>query len=250
MRTPLAMSRVFANVPMSGHTVCMTTRRERLRAATFEEIKTAALSQIAETGGPSLSLRGVAREIGMSPAGLYRYYDGRHELLTDLIADAYNDLATAVESAIDADGDSTHDRFAAGMRAYRRWALEHPNQFLLIFGTPIPGYEAPEDGPTVEGNRRMGEAFFSVGVEAWRRGELHAVSLGRPTIEAERNLAAEIDPEMPPALVPVMLGTWAHFHGLVTLEILHQFHWLYGDDSDALFEGEIERLLDGVGLVG
>jgi AcrR family transcriptional regulator len=228
----------------------MTTRRERQRAATFEEIKTAALSQIAEVGAPSLSLRGVAREIGMSPAGLYRYYDGRDELLTDLIADAYNDLAAAVESAIGVGGDSMHDRFAAGMRAYRRWGREHPNRFLLIFGTPIPGYEAPEGGPTVEGNRRMGEAFFAVGVEAWRRGELRPASLGRPTTGGERNLAAEIDPELPPALVPMMLGTWAHFHGLVTLEILHQFHWLYGDESDALFEGEIERLLDGIGLVG
>ena len=228
----------------------MTTRRERLRAATFEEIKTAALSQIAEVGGPSLSLRGVAREIGMSPAGLYRYYDGRDALLTDLIADAYNDLATAVELAIAGGGDSSHDRFAAGMRAYRRWGLEHPNRFLLIFGTPIPGYEAPEHGPTVEGNRRMGQAFFSVGVEAWRRDEFRPVSLGRPTTEGERSLAAKIDPAMPPELVPVMLGTWAHFHGLVTLEILHQFHWLYGDDGEALFESEMERLLAGIGLTG
>ena len=226
----------------------MTTRRERLRAATFEEIRTAALSQIAEVGGSALSLRGVAREIGMSPAGLYRYYDGRDELLTDLIAEAYNDLATAVESAIDERGGSPHDRIAAGMRAYRRWALEQPNRFLLIFGTPIPGYEAPEDGPTVEGNRRMGEAFFSVGVDAWRRGQMPPVALGRPTTEGERNLAAEIDPEMPPELIPVMLGTWAHFHGLVTLEVLNQFRWLYGDDGEALFESEIERLLDGIGL--
>ncbi len=241
---------MFAKLPVSGHTDTMTTRRERLRAATFEEIKTAALSQIAEVGGSSLSLRGVAREIGMSPAGLYRYYDGRDELLTDLIADAYKDLATAVESAIDEGGDSPHDRFAAGMRAYRRWALEQPNRFLLIFGTPIPGYEAPDDGPTVEGNRRMGEAFFSVGVDAWRRGQMPPVALGRPTTEGERNLAADIDPEMPPEFIPVMLGTWAHFHGLVTLEVLNQFRWLYGDDSEVLFESEIERLLSGLGVSG
>jgi AcrR family transcriptional regulator len=243
------MSRVFAKRAVSGHTDSMTTRRERLRAATFEEIKAAALSQIAEVGGPSLSLRGVAREIGMSPAGLYRYYDGRDDLLTDLIADAYNDLASAVESAIADGGASTRDRFAAGMRAYRRWALEYPNRFLLIFGTPIPGYEAPEDGPTVEGNRRMGEAFFSVGVEAWRRGEIPVVTPSRPPTEGERGLAAEIDPEMPPELIPVMLGTWAHFHGLVTLEVLNQFQWLYGDDGEALFESETERLLTGIGLV-
>ncbi|MCL1595560.1 MAG: TetR/AcrR family transcriptional regulator [Actinomycetia bacterium] len=227
----------------------MTTRRERLRAATYEEIKTAALAQITAVGGSSLSLRGVAREIGMSPAGLYRYYDGRDELLTDLITDAYNDLATTVESAMDAGGDSMHDRFAEGMRAYRRWGLEFPNRFLLIFGTPIPGYEAPEAGSTVEGNRRMGEAFFAVGAEAWRRGQLSVPTSARTATKGERDLAFEIDPQMPPQLVPVMLGTWAHFHGLVTLEVLGQFQWLYGDRSDVLFESEIERLLAGIGLM-
>ncbi len=239
---------MFAYARVFGQTAPMTTRRERLRTATFEEIKAAALSQIAEVGGPGLSLRGVARAIGMSPAGLYRYYDGRDDLLTDLIADAYADLASVVESAIDAGADSPRERFAAGIRAYRRWGLEHPNRFLLIFGTPIPGYEAPEDGPTVAGNRRMGEAFFSVGVDAWRRGEFAPVPLGRAVTEGERSLAAEIDPDLPPALVPVMLGTWAHFHGLVTLEILNQFQWVYGDETGMLFDSEMERLLDGIGL--
>jgi AcrR family transcriptional regulator len=226
----------------------MTTRRERLRAATIDEIKSAALSQIAESGGPSLSLRRVAREIGMSPAGLYRYYDARDDLLTDLIADAYNDLADAVEEGISADAATPSERFAAGIRAYRAWAITFPNRFLLIFGTPIPGYEAPVDGPTVDANRRMGEALFGVGVEAWRTGQMTVPELGREATESEHELAASIDPDMPVELVPAMLGTWAHFHGLVTLEVLHQFNWMYGDDTEVFFEGEIERLLTSLGL--
>ena len=226
----------------------MTTRRERLRAATFEEIKTAALAQITEVGGPSLSLRGVARAIGMSPAGLYRYYDGRDELLTDLIAEAYNDLADAVESGIEDEGGSMRDRFLAGIRAYRRWGLDQPNRFLLIFGTPIPGYEAPTDGPTVEASRRMGAAFFVIGAEAWRSGRVPPWTPQRPPTDAERELAVGIDQDLPAELVPVMLGTWAHFHGLVTLEILGQFRWLYGEDGEVLFESEIARLVDGIGF--
>ena len=226
----------------------MTTRRERLRAATIHEIKAAALSQIAESGGPSLSLRGVAREIDMSPAGLYRYYDGRDALLTDLIADAYNDLADAVEAGIAASEGTPAEMLAAAARAYRAWAIDFPNRFLLIFGTPIPGYAAPEDGPTVEANRRMGQALFTAGFAAWRSGSRVVPEIGREATPGERELAALIDPDMPEVLVPAMLGTWAHFHGLVTLEILHQLNWMYGDSVDVFFEGELERSMRSMGI--
>jgi AcrR family transcriptional regulator len=248
MRTLFALSSVFAQLFDVRKTGSMTTRRERLRASTIEEIKAAALRQIAESGGPSLSLRGVAREIGMSPAGLYRYYDGRDDLLTDIITDAYNDLADAVEAGIASGGEIPSERFVAGIRAYRAWAISFPNRFLLIFGTPIPGYEAPADGPTVEANRRMGEAFFGVGVEAWRTGRMSVPALSRGVTEGERELGALIDPDMPVELVPAMLGTWAHFHGVVTLEVLHQFNWMYGDDTEVFFEGEIERMLRSLGI--
>lgn len=228
----------------------MTTRRARLRAATIAEIKEAALAQIADVGGPGLSLRGVARAIGMSPAGLYRYYDGRDGLLTELITDAYNALADAVANGVAAGGDDPRSRFVAGIRAYRRWSLDHRNQFLLIFGTPIPGYAAPEDGPTVAANRRMGEQFFLIGLEAWRQGTFQPRVGLRPPSAGEKGLAALLDPAFPPELVPAMLGTWAHFHGLVTLEVLNQFDWIYGDDPEVFFQGEIERLMDSLALEG
>jgi len=121
---------------------------------------------------------------------------------------------------------------------------------LLIFGTPIPGYAAPEGGPTVAANRRMGEAFFMVGVEGWRSGELAPPPLGRQITAGESPLAAEIDPEMPAALVPAMLGTWAHFHGLVNLEVLNQWNWMYGVDNEVFFEGEIQTILRAAGMAG
>lgn len=244
------MSSVFAKCLDVRKTGSMTTRRERLRASTIDEIKAAALSQIAESGGPSLSLRGVAREIGMSPAGLYRYYDGRDALLTDLIADAYNDLADAVEAGIASGGGTPSEKFVAGIHGYRTWAITFPNRFLLIFGTPIPGYAAPADGPTVEANRRMGEALFGIGIQAWRAGQMSVPALGRDVTESERELAAQIDPDLPVELVPAMLGTWAHFHGVVTLEVLHQFNWMYGADARVFLEGEIERLLTSLGVHG
>lgn len=227
--------------------VSMTTRRERIRNATLDEIKDAALAQMAEHGASDLSIRGVARAIGMSPAGLYRYYDGLDALITALITDAYTDLAVTVEEAVAGDGD-TVARFRAGVRAYRTWAVGQPNRFLLIFGSPIPGYAAPADGPTVAANRRMGQAFFRVAAQGWERGEIGVPALGRPVTGAEQALAEQIRndvPDFPAELIPALLGTWAHFHGLVTLEVLGQFQWMY-PDPEAFFAGEVDRMLDSL----
>ncbi len=226
----------------------MTTRRERARTATIEEIKTAALSQIAEEGTTALSIRGIARAIGLSPAGLYRYYEGLDAILTDLITDAYSDLAETVETAIADTAGGSADRFTAGVMAYRTWAVRQPNRFLLIFGTPIPGYAAPERGPTVEANRRVGQAFFMVAAEGWNMGEIQKPQLGRSVTDAERDLAADIEAVaegFPSELVPVLLGTWAHFHGLVTLEVLEQLHWMYPDPRE-FFEGEVRRMVNAL----
>lgn len=225
--------------------VMTTTRRDRVRAGTIDEIKEAALTQIAEHGGTSLTIRGVARAIGMSPAGLYRYYDGLDALLTDLITDAYVGLADAVEGGIASAEGSAMERFVAGATAYRRWALAHRNRFLLIFGTPIPGYNAPEEGPTVQANRRMGEAFFRLGAEAWAAGEIGIPQLTRTLTKAERTFVTQIPvPEFPAELVPALIGTWTHLHGLVSLEILDQLHWMYFDrDADEFFEGEVRRMV-------
>lgn len=227
----------------------MTTRRERIRAETIAEIKRAALAQIAREGAPALSIRAIAREIGMSPAGLYRYYDGRDALLTDLLTDAYSDLADAVEEAIASTAGTSVDRFAAGVRRYRSWALEDPNRFLLIFGTPVPGYAAPEGGPTVEANRRMGRAFFTIASRAIAEGSLQPDSI-RPPTPGEEAFAAEIAPyvPLPAASIGALLGTWGHWHGLVSLEVTHQFDWIYGEDADTFFESEIERMVRALGF--
>ncbi|MDJ0791985.1 MAG: TetR/AcrR family transcriptional regulator [Acidimicrobiia bacterium] len=227
----------------------MTTRRERLRAETIEDIKAAALEQIARDGAPSLSLRRVARDIGMSPAGLYRYYDGRDDLLTDLITDAYTDLAVAVESATAADGRSSSERFAAGVRSYRAWALAEPNRFLLIFGTPIPGYEAPQGGPTVEAHQRVGQAFFAVAAAGIAEGSIDPV-VDRTATEGEAAAAAAMPDGfgIPPEMIGLLLGTWSHWHGLVSLEVNHQFDWIYPGGADEFFEAEIDRMLAGLGI--
>lgn len=226
----------------------MTTRRERHRAATIEEIKQAALDQIARDGASALTIRGIAREIGMSPAGLYRYYESLDQLITELVTDAYRDLAEVVETAIGSPGPAI-ERLREGMLAYRRWCVGHPNRFLLIFGTPIPGYQAPEAGPTVEANRRIGAAFFSAVVDGWKSGELELPESSHPPTPHERDFVAASAPGFPPESVGPFLGTWAHFHGMVTLEILHQLDWVY-PDPEGFYRSEIDRILAGWEIAG
>jgi AcrR family transcriptional regulator len=218
------------------------SRRDRLRSATIEEIKTAALEQIASAGASAPSIRGIARAIGMSPAGLYRYYTGIDDLVTDLIADAYNDLADHVAGAASGPRPA-RERLRDGILAYRSWCLEYPNRFLLIFGTPIPGYEAPRDGPTAAANRRIGEVFFALGAEAWESGRLVVRPAGRPLESAEEAFAGAIAPGFPPEAVGAFLSAWAHFHGIVTLEVLNQLHWIY-PDAEAFYRAEVDRIVD------
>jgi AcrR family transcriptional regulator len=272
MRTLFALQLVFASRRWCGYAGTVTntsasvpTRRTANRTATLAAIKAAALQQVAEQGAPALSIRGVARAVGLSPAGMYRYYEGRDALLTDLLVDAYSDLADAVGTAAGlpgAEADQPADvrdvaeaapvlpdpvaALLAAIEAYRGWAVANPARFLLIFGTPVPGYEAPPDGPTVAANRRMGQVFFTLAALAWREGCITAPTEpssgptpggspeGPGSPDAETNLLAQLQalaPAFPRALIPRMLAGWALWHGLVTLEITGQLHWIYPDTA-------------------
>lgn len=119
--------------------------RERARAEVLAEIVAAGDRQLGEVGAAQLSVRAIARELGMPSSGIYRYVSTRDELLTLLITAAYDDLASRVEAAAEAPGEGDPaGRFRAACAAVRSWALAHPHRYALIFGSPVPGYRAPE----------------------------------------------------------------------------------------------------------
>ncbi len=131
------------------------TPRARARREAIAQIKELALAQLAHQGAGELSLRAIARELGMVSSGIYRYFPSRDALLTALIIDAYTDLATAIrESGASASNDQ---RAFAACAEFRRWALTSPHRFHLIYGTPVPGYAAPTE--TIE---PAGEVFFAL----------------------------------------------------------------------------------------
>src|SRR5690606_14929881 len=125
------------------------------RAATVEEIKQTALTLMREHGTTDFRFSDIARIMGMTAPALYRYFADRDELLTALIVDAYDDLGAAVAGMRDqVPRDDPGGRFHLVAQAYRRWASSEPTRFALILGLPVPGYSAPEEGPTTEAARR------------------------------------------------------------------------------------------------
>src|SRR5262245_26431664 len=114
----------------------MATTRERFRAQMRDEIKAIALRQLAEGGPAAISVNAIGKELGVSGPALYRYYAGRDALITELVADAYDDLGEALEGSEDV---------RALARAYRAWAVAQPHRYRLLFGPPFPGYDAHDE---------------------------------------------------------------------------------------------------------
>jgi AcrR family transcriptional regulator len=116
------------------------TPRERYRTHVRAEIRERAWEQIAAAGASALSLNAIARQMGMSGPALYRYCAGRDELITDLVREAYRSLAATFRAASESGAGP-----AALAHALRGWALNDPQRYFLVYGTPVPGYHAPDD---------------------------------------------------------------------------------------------------------
>ncbi|MBW8487688.1 TetR/AcrR family transcriptional regulator [Actinomadura parmotrematis] len=161
--------------------------RERYRRQVREEIKTLAWEQVATTGASALSLNAIAKRMGMSGPALYRYFGSRDELITELVLDAYRDLSGTCRTA--ADGPTAPEaRLSAVATALRTWALDAPHRYLLIFGTPVPGYAGPPEATEIAAE------LMSVLLNAFA-GEESAGEAGAKA-SAEKN--AKAPPEAPP----------------------------------------------------
>jgi AcrR family transcriptional regulator len=192
------------------------TARERARVQTTEAILAAARTQLAEVGAAALSLRAVAREVGMVSSAVYRYFPSRDELLTALIIEAYDAVGEAAEAA-DADpGDAgPRERWLAVWRAVRAWALAHPAQYALIYGSPVPGYAAPLD--TLPAAGRVGVVLGGIataGHAAVDPGEVVVASVS-PDVAATLGITA--------ALAPDAVSAWTLLFGTVGFELFGQY---------------------------
>jgi AcrR family transcriptional regulator len=197
-------------------------------------------------------LRSVARDLELAPSALYRYFDGRDALLSALIMAAYESLAAEAETAAEAArqtdaGDA--ERWLAVPRAIRRWALERPHEWALIFGTPVPGYEAPED--TVEPYARVAEALFRPVAEANTAGRLRTDRRDRTVSDELRDAVAPVSDELfddlPVANVVDSVQAWTTLVGIVSLEIFG--HWRNTIlDPGTFFEATMRNVAEELGL--
>lgn len=225
------------------------TRRERYRAETLAEIKVRALAHMTRDGIGALSLNAIANEMGMTGPALYRYIDSRDELLTMLIADGFTSLAGYLEAAEAEPAESAADRMSKVSRAYRQWALEHTTEFGLVFGDPIPGFAAPQDGPTVEANLRAMSALARSFAAMWRESGGRAApgvvspSLAKGLLEG----AGQVIEGLPPEALAEMMGSWSRLHGVVTLEVWGHLVYAVGD-VDAYFEYELSACQQRAGV--
>ncbi|MGP3969271.1 TetR/AcrR family transcriptional regulator [Streptomyces sp. 6N223] len=231
--------------------------RERARREVTAAIKEEARRRLAAEGAAKLSLRAVARELGMASSALYRYFPSRDELLTALIIDAYDAMGEAAERAL-AGGSGSPGRADAARRwrgvclAVRGWALTHPHEFALVHGTPVPGYAAPQD--TVGPGARVPLALLAVVRDAHRDGALGEPG-GGPLPEGARagvaEVAEEYAPELPPAAMAALVAAWAQLVGLVAFEVYGQLTGVVAEEErEAFFAHAAGRLAEGVGLEG
>jgi AcrR family transcriptional regulator len=211
----------------------MRTPRQRYRTQVREEIKQHAWTQIASAGASALSLNAIAKQMGMTGPALYRYFANRDELITELVRDAYRSLADTFRA---------HAEAGAGLdglaQALRRWALDDPQRYLLVYGTPVPGYEAPEE------TGRIAAEIMAVLLDACAAGQPPATPPSPfDTHLAEHRAWAGPHPA-PPSALRRALTFWTRLHGTLSLELAGHFTGM-GFDPAELYAAEVRALAGG-----
>ncbi|MGM0929991.1 MAG: TetR/AcrR family transcriptional regulator [Actinomycetota bacterium] len=241
------------------------TPRERAREQTINDIVRIGREQLSQVGAAALSLRAVARELGVVSSAVYRYVGSRDELLTLLVVEAYNELGEAVEQAVAAAGDrDAGARFRALCRAVREWGLREPARYALLFGSPVPGYQAPAERTTGPGIRVV-FALVKIIDDAYRTGALtapqdpeetgqqpmrqeprpqgsaqHGAALPGPLHHELDAIRREFGLAAPDALVARGTLVWTSLFGAVNFEVFGQYGRETFTDPGVLFEHHLD----------
>lgn len=236
------------------HMTVARTARERARQEITAEILTAARLRLQQAGPGELSLRAVARDVGMVSSAVYRYFPSRDELLTALLITAYDELGAAAEAADDAVADREDHlaRWVATCRAARRWSVTHPHDYALLYGSPVHGYAAPQDtvGPATRVIVRLVQIIVDAHAGAAvppaapaGAGDPSTIVAGALAFISERGISGEHAPE----IVVRTLMAWSTLFGTLSFEL---WGHLVGSvsDFDDYFDHVVLRLADDLGL--
>lgn len=230
----------------------LRTPRERARAQTTADIVRLGREHLAAHGAAALSLRAVARDLGVVSSAVYRYVANRDELLTLLLVDAYNELGDAVDAAVDAVPEPDYaGRFEALCLAVRDWALREPARYGLLFGSPVPGYQAPAGQTTAPGTRVI-YSLVRILDGAYRAGEM-TTAAGTAVVPSA--LSADLEAirsglglAMPDGLMANGTLVWTSLFGAVSFEVFGQYGPETFSARDELFGHHLAVLAKMAGL--
>ncbi len=225
------------------------SRRERLRAATIAEIRSEARALLVEGGEEGVSLRAVARRMGMTPTALYRYVDGHHQLLQLVAVNVHDDLVAALVLARDGAPGGDGSRLLAVARAFRRWALDHPHEFGQVLANPLPAPSVRIEGPLQLAGHRLGQVFADLFAELIAAGRLripesHQVDQAVLAAVAEWPAGGR---GLPRTVLVLFAQAWTRLYGCVALEVSGQLAWAL-TDTEPMFELMLREMAAVLGM--
>jgi AcrR family transcriptional regulator len=227
------------------------TPRDRAREQTMQDITRIGRAHLAEYGAAALSLRAVARDLGVVSSAVYRYVRSRDDLLTLLVVDGYTDLADAVEAAVAGVPVEQHrERFLAYGRAIRAWALAEPATYALLYGAPVPGYQAPAEQTTGPGTRLV-QVLLDLAVAADLGGRPAAGDSAAmtPALAAGiQGIRDQFGVDLPDGVLVQGVRVWASLFGCVSFEVFGQYGPDRLGDPEALFEHHLAALATELGV--
>jgi AcrR family transcriptional regulator len=238
------------------------TRRDRMRAATMEEITATARRLLVEQGPDAASLRAIAREMGMTAPGLYRYYSSREELLRHVIGTIFRELAADVRRAIEQASPHPAAEFAsdsarrnhialkmvAACREFRRWALNHRDEFALLFGVPVPGFDDGRWDIAAQCALEFAGTFYTLFLELWNAIHFPVLSAADidPVLRPQlRHFREKLGADIPDGAILVFTRCWMVLYGAVAMEVFGHLGFAL-DDPAPMFEftlGDLARLV-------
>lgn len=241
----------MATAPPPNASPTTPTRRDRVRAATIEEIKATATGLLREQGA-DLRFADIAREMGMTPPALYRYFSDRDELLSALMVDGFEEMSAALAAALEsAPPDDLAGRIRAVAVAYREFAKADPSRFSLLFGLPNPGFgrhaehgSGPAAGATMATLERLVQDLVETGaVPTPLVADVGDTWAGEAGTTAQRSDG----PRIPPAAYQALIHFLAAVHGFACLENFDHLNWISEASRDELFAAQVELLVVSMG---
>jgi len=239
------------------------SRRDRVRAATTQEIIQTARKLLVQDGPEAISLRAIAREMGMTAPALYRYFGSHEDLLRHVVADIFTELATHVRTAVHMAADTSTSglseaevmvvKMIAGCREFRAWTLTHVPEFSMIFGSPLPGMDVLHEmhrDPTVDCGYQFGQVFLDLFGDLYRRRpfSIPADDEIQPSLRQQLARYRElVQSDLPLGALQTFLRCWVLLYGIVSLEAFGHMQFAL-DDPSPMFELMLSDLAPMIGL--